>query len=204
MSGLVVVDASLAFKWLVKEEHSDEALAIAQYWNSQDVTPTAPHLMPVEVANALYKRVVRGELTVEAAKRRINSLISSGIELREALELHGRALELAHELQQGAVYDAHYLALSESLDCELWTADEKFFRAASPMAENVRWIGEFVPPTSSGPQRLVRNSMNGPALRQESAYASMKSGSQASSSVNWVAATKSLRFRSPIMGWPGS
>ena len=152
MSGLVVVDASLAFKWLVKEEHSDEALAIAQYWNSQDVTPTAPHLMPVEVANALYKRVVRGELTVEAAKRRINSLISSGIELREALELHGRALELAHELQQGAVYDAHYLALSESLDCELWTADEKFFRAASPMAENVRWIGEFVPPTSSGPR----------------------------------------------------
>lgn len=83
----------------------------------------------------------------------IKNLLSSSLELREALELHGRALELAHELQQGAVYDAHYLALSESLDCELWTADEKFFRAASPMAENVRWIGEFVPPTSSGPRR---------------------------------------------------
>lgn len=151
MSGLVVVDASLAFKWLVKEEHSDEALAIAQYWSSQDVRPTAPHFMPVEVANALYKRVVRGELTVEAAKRRINSLVSSGIELRDVPDLHGRALELANELQQRAVYDAHYLALSESLDCELWTADEKFFRAAAPSAKNLRWIGEFVLPTSSAP-----------------------------------------------------
>ena len=28
MSGFVVVDASLAFKWLVREEHTDKALAI--------------------------------------------------------------------------------------------------------------------------------------------------------------------------------
>ena len=59
---------------------------------------------------------------------------------------HDRALELASRLNQGAICDAHYLALAETLDCELWTADDKFFRAASPVAENVRWIGEFVTP----------------------------------------------------------
>ena len=26
--------------------------------------------------------------------------------------------------------------------CELWTADEKFYRAASPVARSVHWIGE--------------------------------------------------------------
>ena len=26
--------------------------------------------------------------------------------------------------------------------CELWTADEKFYRAASPVAWSVHWIGE--------------------------------------------------------------
>ena len=153
MNGLIVVDASLAFKWLVEEEDSDKAHAILQSWESQDIIPTAPHLMPVEVTNALHRRVVRGEMSLTVAANLIKSLLSSKLELREGLDLHGRALELASQLRQGAVYDAHYLALSETLDCELWTADEKFFRGASPVAQNVRWIGEFVLPTSSSPRR---------------------------------------------------
>ena len=44
MSGFVVVDASLAFKWLVREEHTDKALAILRTWHNEEVTPAAPHL----------------------------------------------------------------------------------------------------------------------------------------------------------------
>ena len=44
------------------------------------------------------------------------------------------------------MYDAHYLALAEALDCEFWTADEKLVRMATPIAGNVRWIGEFASP----------------------------------------------------------
>ena len=46
----------------------------------------------------------------------------------------------------GPAYDAHYLALAESFGCELWTAAERFYRAASPSIDNVRWLGEFVAP----------------------------------------------------------
>ena len=97
--------------------------------------------MPVEVANALHRRVVGNELTVGAATRLIESLMASGIELRETTRLHSRALELASFLRQAAVYDAHYLALAETLHCQLWSADEKFCRAAS--ASNVFWVGDF-------------------------------------------------------------
>ena len=102
--------------------------------------------MPVEVANALRQRVARREISVEAAGALIESLLSSRLELNETPALHVRALELANELNQGAVYDAHYLALAETLGCELWTADVKFVRAVSPVARNVRWVGEFVAP----------------------------------------------------------
>ena len=146
MNGLVVVDASLAFKWLVREDHSDEALAISRSWASEGIRTAAPHLMPVEVANALHRRVVRGELTVEDAARLLETLLASGIELRESPALHVRSLELASELTQGAVYDSHYLALAQTLDCELWTADEKFFRIARQIADNIHWIGEIVSP----------------------------------------------------------
>ena len=142
MNGHVVVDASLAFKWLVKEIYTAEANDLGRLWNSRGTLVAAPYLMPVEVTNALHQRVARGELTLEAATQRMDSLLSSGLELHQPPHLYSRALELAGQLRQGAAYDAHYLALAETLGCELWTADEKFYRAASPAARSVRWIEE--------------------------------------------------------------
>ncbi len=143
MNGHVVVDASLAVKWLVHEIHSDAAFALARSWDGQGKQPVAPHLMPVEVANALYRRVARQELTLEMAIRLMDSLMAAGIELRETRRLHSRAMALAGRLRQPAAYDAHYLALAETLHCELWTADERFYRAASAAAGYVHWVGEF-------------------------------------------------------------
>ncbi len=99
--------------------------------------------MPVEVANVLHRRVVRGELNVQAAVSLLETLLASGVELRETPRLHTRALELADQLQQGAVYDAHYLALAESLDCQLWTADLRLYRSASSGPVTVKWIGDL-------------------------------------------------------------
>ena len=146
MNGVVVVDASLAIKWLVSEENSDKARAISRSWANAGIQTAAPYLMPVEVTNALHRRVVRGELTVEDAIRLLEYLLASGIELRDEPGLQVRALQLASQLRQGAVYDAHYLALAEALGCDFWTADERFYRAAVSVTQNVRWIGEFAAP----------------------------------------------------------
>lgn len=139
----VVVDASVAFKWLVEEENSDKATALARLWDDEGMQVAAPPLMPFEVANALHRRVVRGELTVEFATGLLRDLMSLGVTLYAMPDLHGRALELASRLEQQAVYDAHYLALAGSLGCEMWTADQRFFRAASAGTDNIRWLGEF-------------------------------------------------------------
>lgn len=143
MSGFVVVDASLAFKWLGSEENSDKARALSRTWADEGIQATAPYLMPVEVTNILHRRVVRGELSLEDSIRLLEHLLASGIELRDEPDLHARALQLASQLRQGAIYDSHYLALADILGCEFWTADEKFYRAAAPVSQNVRWIGEF-------------------------------------------------------------
>ena len=146
MNGRVVVDASLAIKWLVSEENSDKARAISRSWANAGIQAAAPYLMSVEVTNALHRRVVRAELTVEDATRLLEYLLASGIELRDEPGLQVRALQLASQLRQGAVYDAHYLALADILGCDFWTADERFYRAAEPLAQNVRWIGDFDTP----------------------------------------------------------
>ncbi len=144
MNRSVVVDASLAVKWLVEEDDSDKGHAALQSWVSQDIIRIAPHLMPFKVANALHRRVLRGELNVGDSIRMIAGLLASRLELHQPPDLHGGALLLESQLKQNGTYDAHYLAVAESVGCELWTADERFYRAASQSNDNVRWIGEFV------------------------------------------------------------
>ena len=58
MSDFVVVDASSAFQWLVEEENSDVAHAIPQVWDRQGIGLAAPQLIPLEITNALHRRVV--------------------------------------------------------------------------------------------------------------------------------------------------
>ena len=146
MSQYVVVDASVAVEWLVEEEDSDEAHAALQSWVAQDITRTVPYLLPFEVTNALHRRVARGELRVSDGARMIARVLGSQFELHQTPDLHRRALELASQLRQGAVYDAHYLDLAEEVGCKLWTANQRFNRGAGPAIDNLRWIGEFSAP----------------------------------------------------------
>ena len=146
MADYVVVDASIAVKWLVTEEYTEEADALARRWLAEGTQMVAPYHMRVEATNAIYKRMVRGERTLEAVAIDVEVLLAMDIEFMDISDLHIRAVHLASELRQGAVYDAHYLALAESLECELWTADQRFQRAANAAGRSVRWVGESVTP----------------------------------------------------------
>ncbi len=138
----VVVDASLALKWLVGEEDSEKATALLRSWGRGGRQLVAPHLLAAEVTNALHRKVVQGDLERAQAIRLIERLTALPFELHDSPGLHRRALELAGELGQGASYDCHYLALAEALECELWTADDRFYRAARTAFASVRSLSE--------------------------------------------------------------
>ncbi len=143
MNGYVVVDASLAIKWVLKELYSDEALSLASEWAAAATRPLAPCLLLVEATDVLHRRVLKGDITSAQARQLLAGLLDMGIEIRESPQIHLRALELAQELQMPAVYDTHYLALADIMECELWTADERFFNSVKEHQPRVSWIGEF-------------------------------------------------------------
>ena len=145
MNEAVVVDASLAVKWLVQEEDSPRAHAVLALWDRDEQQLAAPDLLRFEVTNALHRRVASGEMTVREAGVLAENLFAD-FDFHRTPQLHVRALELASELGQGAVYDCHYLALAEALECELWTADERFRRAASPAFPFVHALSEVESP----------------------------------------------------------
>ena len=144
MNGLVVVDASVVVKWLITEEDSPIALTALKSWRTEGTRLTAPYFMLAEVTNVLHQHVRKGDLSLNVAFDMLDYLMTLKIELHETDHLHHRALDLASRLNHGAAYDSHYLALAETLDCDLWTADRRLQRTASPLAPTVHWLGELV------------------------------------------------------------
>ena len=138
----VVVDASLAVKWVLLEEHSAEAVQLLGTWDEQGFDLVAPSWFPCEVSNVLFQRYRNGIVSAEQARSALIYLLrlvpSSDYEPTAAV----RALELATRFSLRATYDSHYLALAEHLDCELWTADQRFWNATRATFPRVRWIGE--------------------------------------------------------------
>ena len=119
---LLVIDASIAVKWVVEEEGTPQALALRRRTKL-----IAPELLVAECANILWKKVARDELSQEEALVAAKLLQSADIELLPMRSLFDAATGLAIELDHPA-YDCIYLALAIEKDCPFVTADERFLR----------------------------------------------------------------------------
>lgn len=137
----VVVDASLAIKWVVEEEQSEAAVSLRSLWHRSAELLVAPAIFGPEVTNVLHQRVRRGELGPTDASDALSYLLSS-VAMREPVGLYSRALNLARDFALGSTYDALYLALAEAEGCEMWTADQRLVRAVRPRFPQVRCLAE--------------------------------------------------------------
>lgn len=152
MKKAVVVDTSLAIKWILEEADSEMAEALLLEWSQKGIILYAPPLLAYEITNVLFKHVRKSEISIERAKGAFAEVLLLGIELDfpqdHALSL--RALELAQKYALPATYDAHYLALAERENCELWTADSRMWRTVQGKLLWVRNLSEFRPLTDQG------------------------------------------------------
>ena len=132
----IVIDASVALKWVLDEPETEAALALR---NEQLI---APELWLAEAANALWRHVKLGEITAEQALARVSELVNAPV-ASLPIEPHVlRALNLATEIGH-PVYDCVYLALALYHDTHVITDDRRFAAAAAQpeLAGRVRLLG---------------------------------------------------------------
>ena len=134
MSALVI-DASVAVKWVVSETNSDRAASLLAL--PQDLI--APDVVLVEAGGALSRRVRQGQTSpTEGAaalldlQRYFTELIASEHLLKDAFAL---SLALQHPLA-----DCMYLALSRQRDAPLVTADLAFLAKLAGTADQARAV----------------------------------------------------------------
>ena len=135
----VVVDASVAVKWLLPEELSTEARRLL----ATEYELLAPDLLWAELGNVLWKRHRRRELDHPTTVELLRDFSRVPLELHSTDRWAVAALELA--IQHGVtVYDALYLALAAGTGCRLVTADRRLQEAcrAGALIGLVEWVGE--------------------------------------------------------------
>ena len=133
----MIIDASVAFKWIFVEEGSDAATLLI---GRDDLI--APSLLLAEIGNALWKKGRAGEIEDHAAFASQVGIVASMVQTVDEADVVPRALDIALAIDH-AIYDCIYLALAEQLDRELVTADRKFVAKLvdHPLRTHARLLG---------------------------------------------------------------
>lgn len=130
----VVVDASVAIKWVFSEPNSDLAAALLV---SQ--TLLAPDLLLLECANVVWRRIRTGDISIEEGRVRLAVLKRSPVSRISTASLLPEALDWAIRLDH-PVYDCVYLALAIARNAVVVTDDRRFAAAAGRVPESASHV----------------------------------------------------------------
>lgn len=148
----VVVDASLATKWLLRDEEDvDRADALLHRYDAGELLLYAPQQIEVEVAAALRKAVLNQRLRATAAEQALAHWLGpfrSRLRLAQSVDLLPAALPLAVNLGI-TLFDALCVVLADELSAQAIVADSRLLRSPALRTSAVRALSTYsVSPTS--------------------------------------------------------
>jgi len=137
-----VVDASVACKWILPsadEPYSKHALELLDRYALKEIQILVPDLFWAEIGNVLWKAVRTHRIAIDDAKIGLLKVTHCNFPTVPSFSLLTRAFEIASTFGR-SFYDCLYVALAESSDAELITADEKLVNALA-LQYPVKWLG---------------------------------------------------------------
>ena len=139
MAELLVVDCSVASKWILDEPGAADAVELLRKNRSGEVALIAPELLLTEFASLIAKRTRRKLMQSNEARDAFRLMKESAPVLFETRTLLDGALELAIATQM-SVWDCVYIALATVHKCVMITADRRLFRGHSPRHPAIRLL----------------------------------------------------------------
>jgi predicted nucleic acid-binding protein len=136
----LVVDASVAAKWLFQEPDQDLALSLIGRFEL-----IAPELLLVECGNLIWRRQRLGEVAAQVAPRMVGKLRAGPIRFYGCSGLVERAVVLAVALRH-TIYDCIYMSLALAQQARVVTCDRRFaaaVRADGGLAPRVVLLSEL-------------------------------------------------------------
>jgi predicted nucleic acid-binding protein len=118
----LVIDASVALKWMTPDEDSERAMLVLDVGRELH----APAFIFMELANALWTQARAGKTDATGASAALDDVRTGPLRIWQGEEPLSDTIALATTLDH-AVYDCAYLALALQVDAAYVTADHRFW-----------------------------------------------------------------------------
>jgi predicted nucleic acid-binding protein len=131
MPNTLVLDCSVAAKWMLPEPDRAPAMRLFEEYQSGTISLIAPDLLLAEFASLLAKRNRRKQISAAQAHDAFLLMVRCAPRLFDMRPRVQYALELSlhHQL---SFWDCVYLALAIEHNCPLLTADRRLFKGVPP------------------------------------------------------------------------
>jgi len=139
MAKPIVIDANVTLGLILRLPYSEKVDRWMQTWQTEEAHLVVPTLWEYECLSGLRRALALKIISPTDLERMAVDLLALEFQrVAPTLELHQSALTWAERLGQAKVYDAHYVALAESLSAELWTVDQRLFNSLKGLG--VDWV----------------------------------------------------------------
>jgi predicted nucleic acid-binding protein len=139
----IVVDASIAVKWYIRDEiDADRAIDMLLDYEKGKIKLIVPALFYYETGNAINTAVIRKRITEEEGRGIIKDMIETDLAISATDKLIPAAYMYARKYAI-SLYDASYLAAAKEHTAVFYTADRKFYDAVKGKDRSFKWIGDY-------------------------------------------------------------
>lgn len=136
----ICCDASIVVR-LVTDPNARKVHAAWSAWIQQGLIIVAPALLRFEITNVFHRIANSTGATENDANNFLEVALQLPIQIRDVPRMHHQAITISRKFQLSATYEAHYLALSESLNCNFYTSDVRLFNKVSSDLGWVKLVG---------------------------------------------------------------
>ncbi|KKR72122.1 MAG: PilT protein domain protein [Microgenomates group bacterium GW2011_GWC1_41_8] len=139
----IVLDASLAAKWYLRDE-SDAQTADAIFYDYENdyVQIYFPPLAIYELGNILFTANLRKRITKPDGEKSFKNFIQHPFEYK--IPPYANALQLSYRLNI-TFYDAAYIVLADELKCSFYTGDEKLYKKVKKDFDFIYYLEQYSP-----------------------------------------------------------
>ncbi|GBC91997.1 hypothetical protein HRbin15_00458 [bacterium HR15] len=149
---IVVIDASVALKWVFNDEEAvEQAAQILNDHLTGRLAFHVPDLLGYECSNALWAAVRQGCLDENEARTALHAMRQIQFYWHSLPAIWDMAFKISIQHQR-SFYDSTYLALAQQLGVWCFTGDRRLYNALGTQLPWLRWVGDYdwvaIPTTS--------------------------------------------------------
>ena len=137
---MIVIDANVAIKWIIKQPLRERALAIL----SRPDSLVAPAMFVAEVSTAVWQYVRAGQIVADQARQGLSFIMNQIALFEDDADLAEQALTIGMQLNY-APYDCFYVVSAMRRRVPFVTADRRLINrlASTPYSSHVIHLADW-------------------------------------------------------------